>query len=203
MFAIFRFLTRKQLRILCYHGGAIGDEAQLNPKLFCSAALLQKRLAWLARHSFTPLALDAAVDALGTHEAKWTRPVVITLDDGWYSSRANIVEPILKASFEPTLYLATDVMQRQIPVLDVTLEYVLWKAGARMHMLAGIPAVSDGMYDLSSPKVRQQLIDTMLHWLRARASASARSFTPRLSASRRPWACLPSNSTWPAVGFLI
>lgn len=166
VFALFRFLTRKQLRILCYHGGSIGDETNLNPKLFCSAALLQRRLAWLRQRRFTPLTLDTAVNALGARKGKWLLPVVITVDDGWYSSRDSIFEPIRQAAFEVTLYLASEVAQRQIPVLDVTLEYVLSKARAGSHRLIGVPAIQDGVYDLTKPEVRRQLIEGMLSWLR-------------------------------------
>jgi len=77
-----------------------------------------------------------------------------------------VIEPILEASFKATLYLATEAMQRQIPVLDVTLNYIVWKARSKEVALAGIPAIDDGSYDLSDAADRQALVSQMVRWLK-------------------------------------
>ena len=166
VFALARRLSRDRLRVLCYHGGCMGDESRFNPKLFMHAAQITARLRWLRAHGFTPLSLDSAVRQLQRGEPFPPLPVVVTVDDGWYSSAEHILLPALQQGFPVTLYLATEVMQRQTPVLDVSLRYILWKAGPVRADVSGVPGVQDGHYDLSLPGVRATLASDMLAWLR-------------------------------------
>ena len=58
VFALFRRLTRRRGRILCYHGGALGDEHRYNGKLFGQSDMLRQRLEWLRAKGFVPASLD-------------------------------------------------------------------------------------------------------------------------------------------------
>ncbi|HBZ06762.1 MAG TPA: hypothetical protein DEP03_10420, partial [Massilia sp.] len=58
VFALVRAATRRHPRILCYHGGNLGDERRYNPKLFCTREQLRERLDWLRRTGFVPATLD-------------------------------------------------------------------------------------------------------------------------------------------------
>ena len=166
VFSLARRLTRRKVRILCYHGGCIGDEGRFNPKLFNSKILVEGRLTWLRQHGFTPVALADAVNSLSKRQCLGPLPTVITVDDGWFSSREHIVLPAIEAAFPVTLYLATEGMLKQTPVLDVTLSYVFWKAGAKETRLIGLPGVRDDLYDLRDKSVRESLIETLVEALR-------------------------------------
>jgi hypothetical protein len=64
LFALCRWLTRRCVRIICYHGGSIGDERLFNGKLFCTGQHVRGRLQWLKQAGFSPLTLGEAVDAI-------------------------------------------------------------------------------------------------------------------------------------------
>lgn len=166
-FAVSRWLTSRQLRILCYHGGSVGDERFYNPKLFCTADHVLGRLDWLKRKSFLPMSLSDAVQGLKQGGFPGKRPVVITVDDGWYSSKAAILAPCLENGFPVTLYVATQVVERGIPVLDVSVNYMLWRLGRRqVEVLPGLTPLAAGLYDLADPDIRRQVYDTVIGWLR-------------------------------------
>src|SRR4029077_9557593 len=84
-FSIARHLTRKRLRILCYHGFAIGDEFRVLPFMFMRRETFERRMQILRRRRVPVITLDAAVKGLrdGSIENAET---VITMDDGWASN---------------------------------------------------------------------------------------------------------------------
>jgi peptidoglycan/xylan/chitin deacetylase (PgdA/CDA1 family) len=124
LFALARLLTRRSLRVLCYHGVwetpgfAYGDRAFISPEQFAA------RMAWLKASGYPVLPLDEAVDRMraGTLPA---RAVAITIDDGW-ASTARHMAPILAATSMPaTVYVTTWYVQAQLPIFNKALDYVL------------------------------------------------------------------------------
>src|SRR5690349_16759798 len=81
LFALARLVTRRQLRILCYHGFATSDLVEFRPKMFMRPDTFERRLQVIRRLGMTPLGLAEAVGRLqrGTLPRL---PVVITIDDG-------------------------------------------------------------------------------------------------------------------------
>ena len=137
LFAIARFLTRRRLRILGYHGFASGDEVEFRPKLFISPATFKRRLELLAQRGFSVIRLDDAVRQLRRGRLA-EDAVVITIDDGYASTLA--VAPLLAdRGFPATVYLTTYHVQKQTPVFDLVVGYMLWKAGSRQLSLAWPP----------------------------------------------------------------
>lgn len=167
MLRLARWLTRRQLRILCYHGGSIGDECTYNAKLFCTTAHIEWRLNWLIHHGFTPISLSTAVTGLQQGVLDTNLPVVVTLDDGWYSSAEAIIRPCLRRGLPVTLYLASQVAQRKTPVLDVTVHYSLWRVAPVTITLRDFSPAVDGVYDLGRLHVRRQLGEKVVAWLRS------------------------------------
>lgn len=155
LFALARWRTRHWIRILCYHGGCAADESSFNPKLFCTRAHFVDRLAWLQRKRFTPMRLSEAVHAVQTRRRSGVLPVVVTVDDGWHSSRADIIEPALSRGFPVTLYVATEVLVAQTPVIDVTVRYLVWRAGKEQVVVDGLSGMPQGSYRLSVDAERQ------------------------------------------------
>src|SRR5450830_344233 len=163
IFALCRVITRRRPRILCYHGGSIGDEYRFNAKLFCPRDVLEERLLWLNRNGFVPAGLDD-LDARSATSPSGI-PVVITLDDGWYSSATELLPIMASHGHQPVLYLATKVFMQGTPVLDVCVRYIVWKSTVKAVTISQFGAVIDGSYDLSQRADRERLCDRAEQWV--------------------------------------
>ncbi len=167
IFLLFRWLSRDRLRILCYHGGCIGDEDQYNPLLFCPPELFASRVHWLRKRGFTFLSLDAASSLLSSSAARPRLPVVITFDDGWHSTGATLLPILQRFHIPSTLYLCTQHYLEAWPVPAVSVRYIIWKSRRRDMLLAGFGEQVDGYYDLRDQRQRQQLAEKMVGWISA------------------------------------
>jgi peptidoglycan/xylan/chitin deacetylase (PgdA/CDA1 family) len=117
---------RKLLLILCYHGVSVQDEHEWNPDLYVSQDHLRQRLEYLRarKHPILPL-----TEGLQRLEDGSLPPcaVAVTFDDGTRDFAERAV-PLLQAYDVPTtVYQTTYYVDRQLPVFDTTLSYLLWK----------------------------------------------------------------------------
>jgi len=162
VFALFRRLTRRRGRILCYHGGALGDEHRYNGKLFCQEGMLRQRLDWLRAKGFVPASLDQ-IATPGTGPTDGIA-LAITLDDGWYSSEACLLPLLADYGHRPVLYLHTEICETDAPVAGVALRYLVWKSSMTQVALAGFGAALDGNYALARPEERARLTAAADRW---------------------------------------
>ncbi len=184
LFGLSRRLTRSKLRILCYHGGNIGDERQFNPLLFCSAEHLDARVRWLKDKGFTVVPLDAAVDGLATPQARPALPVVLTFDDGWYSTYQALLPVLARHGVPSTLYLCTQYFERGNPIPPVVLNYILWKSGKSEIDLAGFGPGIDGHHVLADRPATRRLVEALVEQLYAIADPAAnRALVERFAAA--------------------
>lgn len=107
LFGLARRCTRNSVRILCYHGVWRGGGAFAGDAMFISGATFQQRLETLRRLGYPVIGLGAAVGKLKGAWSKLDCPVVITIDDGWYSTFADMVPPLRAAGMPATLYCDT------------------------------------------------------------------------------------------------
>lgn len=163
VFALVRAATRKSPRILCYHAGSIGDERHYNPKLFCTREQLRQRLDWLRDHGFTPASLEEVTQPGGPRTSGI--PVAITLDDGWYSSYRDLLPSMAEYGYEPVLYLHTEAYDVGVPIIPVTVRYLLWKAGPNEVVLNGFGFGVEGTWNLANPRERDRLCGAVELWL--------------------------------------
>jgi len=110
--------------------------------------------------------LSRAVQAVQSGQRGVVLPVVITVDDGWHSSRADIIEPALALGFPVTLYVATEVLLARVPVVDVTVRYLVWRAGARTVVAQGLGSLPEGIYALDQAADRQRFTEGAIGWLK-------------------------------------
>jgi peptidoglycan/xylan/chitin deacetylase (PgdA/CDA1 family) len=124
-FVLARWLTRRGLRILCWHGIAQDDEHRFRPSLFITPAALSSRLEWLKRKGFPIITLDDAVRDL---EAGSLPPAatVLTFDDGWASWRN--AAPIVRG-YPVTGYVMTCYLDRPEPIFNLFAQYAYWRSG--------------------------------------------------------------------------
>lgn len=155
VFHLARWLTRRELRVLCYHGAAVAGEQAFRGGLFISPARFRSRLEFLARAGYPVLELGAAVTQLkdGTLPACAT---AITIDDGWVGTATEMAPALRDHGFPATLYLATYYVDKQTQVFNVAVDYVLWRAAPQRLVLNDIDSTLTGSYDIGQPAARSQ-----------------------------------------------
>lgn len=121
LFALSRFFIANKTLILAYHGFEIWDETSHLPNMFIKKSTFKQRLAYLKKHCHI-----IGIDELEYHGPEDNK-VVITIDDGWYSTLA-IAAPELKQLNMPfTVYLTTEDVLDNNPVYNLTIQYILYK----------------------------------------------------------------------------
>ncbi|MDY0067129.1 MAG: polysaccharide deacetylase family protein [Steroidobacteraceae bacterium] len=145
IFALCRMLTRRRLRILCYHGMSVDDLHDYNPMLFMRPATFERRMTLLKKLRYPVVSLEEGIARLkeGRIHAGET---VITIDDGWQSTKT-MAAPILKRHDLPaTVYVTTYYCEKETEVFNVALKYVLWRSDARYVTIEGVHPKVDGTY---------------------------------------------------------
>jgi len=159
LFYVAKFLTRKRLRILCYHGFAYEDEHLFRPKLFMSPSLFEKRMNLLSKGGFSVLSLSDAMQNL-TNGTLSNATVVITIDDGW-KGVDDIAMPILKQrGYQWTLYLTTYYVQNRLPVINLIIQYFFWKTNSQ-NIEFGI--VDEKLMDIKVSSAKELSEDQLTH----------------------------------------
>src|SRR5689334_9517985 len=106
-FALARAWYRRHPRILCYHGIWLADDGFTGDSMFISARTFERRLDLLAKHSFNVISLDRAVDGLAGRASFPDDSVVITIDDGWYSTFAKMLPALKQRGMPASIYCDT------------------------------------------------------------------------------------------------
>lgn len=175
LFALARRLTRRGLRVLCYHG--IWDDAEevnrwrflyMTPEKF---ARRMKRLRQM-RYPLLPLgeALRRLDDGTLPRDA-----VAITIDDGWDSTAQFMVPLLAELGLPATVYLTTYYVEHQAPVFDVTLNHILRHRNQPTLGLSGIFDGRDVVFELDSEAQRQICIGFLRRFALALPDESART----------------------------
>jgi peptidoglycan/xylan/chitin deacetylase (PgdA/CDA1 family) len=149
IFALAKYLTRKRLRILCYHGFSVGDEYQVSPGMFMRAETFEQRMKILRRRGIAVITLEEAVRKLrnGTLSRAET---VITLDDGWVSS-VTVGAPILQRyGYPATIYVSTEHLEAGTEVFNVALYYMIRRSGRQALTLRELHPALDGEHLIGS-----------------------------------------------------
>ena len=123
------FFNRHKVSILCFHSIALGDEHHFWPGVFISKEKLIPILDFLKQSHYTVISLQEAERHLNG-EVTYENPVVITIDDGWYSSITSMLPILEQYNFPSTTYVTTYYCDHQIPVVNVLVQYWLWQTDA-------------------------------------------------------------------------
>lgn len=122
LFAVCRWITRKNIRILGYHGIWLG-EGHFGNFLFMSPDKFACRMQKIKDMGFPVLSLDDALKLQSTGEHP-DFTTVITIDDGWYSSYLYMLPPLEEQKFTATMYVTTYYSEKQAPIFNVALQYL-------------------------------------------------------------------------------
>lgn len=140
-----RAATARQLRILCYHGLWLAPGAPYGNCLFMAPAMFEARMARLRRSRRPVLPLGEAVARLAADDLP-PGAVVITIDDGWASTRSHMLPILERYELPATLYATTWYSDRDLPVINVAVDYLLTAAGrsdARLPVSRRIEALPE------------------------------------------------------------
>jgi peptidoglycan/xylan/chitin deacetylase (PgdA/CDA1 family) len=107
VFAIARAWHRKHPRILCYHGAWLAEDGFPGDSMFIKARTFERRLDFLAKGAFNVIPLERAVDGLTGRASLPDDAVVITIDDGWYSTFAKMLPALKQRGMPATIYCDT------------------------------------------------------------------------------------------------
>jgi peptidoglycan/xylan/chitin deacetylase (PgdA/CDA1 family) len=173
LFAAARALSSSKLRILCYHGVALGDEDSFQPMLFMKAETFAARLDHLARSRYTVLPLAEALERLRSGTLTGCA-VVITIDDGWYGTFSCMKPALATHGFPATLYLSTYYVEKQTQVFNVAAAYALWRSRAESIDLGVVDPRLQGRLQLSSRDDRALAARKLCELADSLASASER-----------------------------
>lgn len=154
LFRVARHLTRKHLKILCYHGFEMKDEASFRPKLFIRASQFERRLATIKRYGLQVLPLDEAVERMyaGTLPPD---AVTITIDDGFRSVHDKALPLLRRFGYPATVYVTTYYVERANPVFRLAVQYMFATTALRSLEVANEPWCVPGVLDLSDADKRQ------------------------------------------------
>ncbi len=156
LFFVARQLTRRQLRILCFHGFSFADEAAFRPKLFMTAATFQRRLELIRKYRFDVLPLETAVERLEAGSLR-RASAVITIDDGFFSV-AKIAAPLLaKFRLPATLYVSSYYVVKQTPIFRLVIQYMLWKTSSTEIEIPDWRWLPNSKWSLGTTEERHQL----------------------------------------------
>ncbi len=129
-FRLARYVTRHGLRIICYHGFAVGEEYKYRSTLFIRDDFFRKRMEYLRRERYPILPLRDALNALSAGQLP-PCSTVITMDDGWRGVHTVGLPIIRELEIPVTVYVTTYYVENRMPVYTVTVSYLFWRATPR------------------------------------------------------------------------
>jgi len=157
LFHLSRRLTRKGLRIICYHGVEMDDESSFRPSLFMSSKKFSRRMEYLSRKKYPVLDLACGVELLkGDHLPD--NAVVITFDDGWCGFYDKALEVLQKKLYPVTVYVTTYYCVKREPIFSLFVQYVFWKTQTKRIDLGMLGGEQGKIVDLTIPEKREHAI---------------------------------------------
>ena len=126
LFALGRYLTRRDLMIVGWHGVSMDDEHERFPNLFITPDSLRQRLTFLKKH-YRVVSLQEAVKQHGSGRFS-SRQVVLTFDDGFYNFLKMAVPILHDFAVTATNYIDTDQTEDQRPTAPLLVRDVILSA---------------------------------------------------------------------------
>jgi peptidoglycan/xylan/chitin deacetylase (PgdA/CDA1 family) len=151
-FSVAQYLTRKRLRILCYHGFSLGDEHEVLPHVFMRKETFDRRMHIRRSRRVPVIPLDDAVKRLRAG-AITNAETVITFDDGWASNLtigANILEQF---RYPACVYVTTEHLNAGTEVFNVALFYMLCRSHRQTLDLNKIDPRLSGSYEIAPDRI--------------------------------------------------
>jgi peptidoglycan/xylan/chitin deacetylase (PgdA/CDA1 family) len=126
VFALARFLNRKKLPILCYHGISVNDEHLFMPSNYITFKTFQKRIELLIQNNYRFIRLSDALNLLQQNQLP-PRSVVLTIDDGFTNTFKEMIPFLLQRKIPVMNYITTYKTINQTPIFRLATQYLFWK----------------------------------------------------------------------------
>jgi len=123
-----RAVTRRSLRILCYHGIWHTPGPRFSNCVFIEPDHFANRMLRLKQSGRPVLPLDEAIERLASDDLP-EAAVVITIDDGWVSTLSHMLPVLEDLDLPATTYSTTWYSEHRLPVVNVALAYLASVAG--------------------------------------------------------------------------
>ena len=156
---------KHKLLILCYHGIALRDEHKWAGHLFITADRLRQRLTCLRELGAEVLPLGEALHRLTARNLP-SRAVTITFDDGFYDFFHHATPILSEFGYPATLYLTTYYSGLRIPIVNLILDYLLWKS-ERNSMRFPDQGIQEPV-SITTWQERMQAVQRLLSWCEAK-----------------------------------
>ena len=183
LFYIARKMTRRGLRILCYHGLATDNEYVFKPKLFIRPETFRHRMDLLRKHGYPIVPLHEAVAGLGTGDLP-DCATVITFDDGWHSIYRDALPVLRELKIPATVYVTTYYVEKCMPDMHALLEYAVGNSDNSELCLSDHPEPFRGPWQMDSKESRQRVLSALIDYTDACAAPTrpdlARGIVERL-----------------------
>ncbi len=162
-FKLARAITEKKLRILCYHGFTIDDEHLWQPGVFMRPQVFDMRMGYLSQHGYPVLGLDEALHLL-KEDSLPKSATVITMDDGWFSTKKIGHDICRNYNFPYTIYVSSYHCMKGSPVFNMFIRYLFWKTEKRVIKGPDIFQDQVGNIDLEDEKAMLQLVEDIIEY---------------------------------------
>jgi hypothetical protein len=86
---------------------------------------------------------------------------VITIDAGWYSSFVSMLPELERHNFTATMYVTTYYSEKQVPVFNVALQYILFVTNVHSLDTTGLGLPVENMFDLREPAQKNQVVELL------------------------------------------
>lgn len=173
LFRLARRATRRHLKILCYHGFALGDEAEFRPKLYITPGSFEQRLAAIHRYGMRVLPLDEAVERLYSRTLP-DHALAITIDDGFHATHGLAAPRLRRHGYPATVYLTTYYVEHPVPIFGLAVQYMFWKTRLRRLVLTGVPWHPDATVDLDDSAARERAMSACIEFGRRQDTEAQR-----------------------------
>ena len=110
--------------------------------MYVPPSVFRRRLQMLAEDGYTVLPLHEALERLARRDLP-PRSVAITFDDGFYDFYLHAAPVLKEFGFPATVYLPTYYVDKQTPLFNLAISYLLWKnRGPGKSLEDGSPLVT-------------------------------------------------------------
>jgi len=163
LFKVSRFLSRYSLRILCYHGFEIFDESNFRPLTFIKKSTFENRLSLIKNNNIEVIPLDDAIRLLNENKLP-PSAIVITIDDGFYSTYKYALPLLQEYSFPAVVYLTTYYVIKQTPVFRLVVQYMFWKSEEEKLEISGLAGSDRGFLNITESLMKKRVTWTIISY---------------------------------------
>lgn len=161
LFALAGHVTRRGLRIISYHGFSIEDECLFSPHIFMDPDIFSKRMQFIRKKRLAVLSLEDALELL-ERDLVPDRAIVITIDDGFYSTYRCAYRVLKEHNLPATIYVTTYYAVNGNPVFNLVMQYMFWKTAESELNLDGLGVSTSGTVRIEENRDKERIVRELI-----------------------------------------